>query len=1143
MKKDKNGNLVPDKDKSKRKVNILGLDQYNNDVFFYLQGIYQFTGHLSNNIGYIASGDDQVYNGSLWIPKHTMNVRRYERNHLNIGEIPRGLSPEEYEKANADKKAKYTGETNEEAISKKTSAELSRTIAESIDKTIEDRQKWESTAGEKTRDKANKDKKKKELQDQLAYAKAHGLSTEEIEAQLDDSNSLADKWNAIRENHGWGKKKGEGKDLITERIQKIFSTPTRIMSDILASGENAMYRLIYGKEGSEEDGLFGYFFKKSDGLFDKASKWFKEKAGKSAEEWVKGTLDDMKDSGKEAMGWIGKRIGDVLGVDLVKKKGDKKSGEGETEPKEAATDKVKDGVVETVKDLVKSSDEGGAARGRNVTKTGIVSVSEGEFVVPAKYNPYYSGPIRSTSYQLSQEKAAARNYLGNYAEGGTVKVSRGWLDTISHKIYRTMSEVPEEARDRVSWISGDENVKQARKDNRKGRRQDNYDALEEEGGMNVKNFFKASFSKLGEGIEATVDSLVPEKKEGEERLIDKVINEENRKRLKDANIKEEAKSNKGAIGVGALTGAGVSLLTGSIVGPFLGAAIGGATGLIIKSDKVQTALFGEIDEKTGEREGGILGKKVSNFMTKQLPGIGIGGGIGAIAGALMGSPVLGAIVGGAIGFAAKSDKIKKTLFGGEDENGEFKEGLIKKETQQRLKKALPNMGAGAIVGLIAGPFGIVGNVLLVTAIGYATTSEKFKDAILGKKNEETGKREGGIVGEFKGFFLGYKDKDGEERQGIFDSIKGIFSKVANEIQIHAKNIFGNLSKAIRSALANSVKNTMKQRLANSKLGRAAKRVGSAALGVAKSPFKAVAGGLERMDNNLSKRALKKGYNVKNKEGKDMTAEERQDLRTKLHLSTEQGALGSGREAVNYDLFLQGATQSELGDARRVFEYYLDPTKMYDDQLIQNKTDLSNFTEGINIDPELGQALNRLAAGKAPKGDLKYSSSRDILDMAAAQGLKDEDRKTIEKYLEDIDTAKKGKIRAKTDREWATEQLQASKNKFNKMGFDIGTDSEIRQKLALLDAEEKGRFGEKSDEEKEKERVDKADKANESVVEIENLVKDIRDVLMGKRVREGDEKLAEGEDGEEGKDVITGEEKTVGERLSEYTDKKLKRTGD
>ena len=43
-----------DKNNKVRAGGLLGLDQYNHDIFFYLQGIYQYTGHLSDNIGIIG---------------------------------------------------------------------------------------------------------------------------------------------------------------------------------------------------------------------------------------------------------------------------------------------------------------------------------------------------------------------------------------------------------------------------------------------------------------------------------------------------------------------------------------------------------------------------------------------------------------------------------------------------------------------------------------------------------------------------------------------------------------------------------------------------------------------------------------------------------------------------------------------------------------------------------------------------------------------------------------------------------------------------------------------------------------------------------------------------------------------------------
>ena len=102
------------------------------------------------------------------------------------------------------------------------------------------------------------------------------------------------------------------------------------------------------------------------------------------------------------------------------------------------------------------------------------------------------------------------------------------------------------------------------------------------------------------------------------------------------------------------------------------------------------------------------------------------------------SPVAGLIVGSAVGFASQSETVQKVLFGEKDEQGERTGGIINKEVRDRIKKAIPNMSAGAIAGLLVGPFGVVENIMIGSAIGFLTSSDKFHKYIFGDGGEDKG---------------------------------------------------------------------------------------------------------------------------------------------------------------------------------------------------------------------------------------------------------------------------------------------------------------------------------------------------------------------------------------------------------------------
>lgn len=197
---------------------------------------------------------------------------------------------------------------------------------------------------------------------------------------------------------------------------------------------------------------------------------------------------------------------------------------------------------------------------------------------------------------------------------------------------------------------------------------------------------------------------------------------------------------------GAGIGAGLSVLFGLAGGPLLGAAVGAATALTSKSNAVQKLLFGEkeVDEEgnvTG-RKGNLFSKQISTAVQKYAPDMAKSGALGGLIASLPfmpGGPVTGIMVGSAIGFAKNNEQIKNTLFG---------EDSILKNAPQILKQKLPKMGLGALTGALMGPFGLTTNLMVGSALGFASDNEKFRGLLLGTKGID-GKYGGGLIGFIK----------------------------------------------------------------------------------------------------------------------------------------------------------------------------------------------------------------------------------------------------------------------------------------------------------------------------------------------------------------------------------------------------------
>ena len=224
------------------------------------------------------------------------------------------------------------------------------------------------------------------------------------------------------------------------------------------------------------------------------------------------------------------------------------------------------------------------------------------------------------------------------------------------------------------------------------------------------------------------------------------------------NISEYAPA---AIGSG-LIGSGVSLITGAIGGPLLGAAAGAAIGLVRKSSQVQSWLFGDQDEN-GEYSGGFLSKDLSNNIHKYLPNMAKSATVGGILSVLPfvpGGPIAGIVLGSAVGYAKTNEEFMTTIFG---EN--YKENIG--NFKEKLNKKLPHLALGAIGGALFGPLGgIIPNIMLGSAVGFASSTDKFNNMLFGELQED-GTREGGILNAVK---VGIVDPIKDNGKNLWDNI-------------------------------------------------------------------------------------------------------------------------------------------------------------------------------------------------------------------------------------------------------------------------------------------------------------------------------------------------------------------------------------
>ena len=185
------------------------------------------------------------------------------------------------------------------------------------------------------------------------------------------------------------------------------------------------------------------------------------------------------------------------------------------------------------------------------------------------------------------------------------------------------------------------------------------------------------------------------------------------------------------------------------------------------------AMFGDTD-KNGEAvtKDNVM-KLMEDSLKKKLPDAMVGGAVGGatglvsggLLGAMIGGPIGGVILGSAVGFAHKSDKFQKFMFGDPDKDN----GLITKKTQEFVSKNKNALIGGAAIGGLKGAItgggflgtlvgGPVAGALLGMAATTAFKSKAFHDFLFG--DEKRGSI--GVINSFKNVFAHVKDKNKDE---------------------------------------------------------------------------------------------------------------------------------------------------------------------------------------------------------------------------------------------------------------------------------------------------------------------------------------------------------------------------------------------
>lgn len=431
-----------------------------------------------------------------------------------------------------------------------------------------------------------------------------------------------------------------------------------------------------------------------------------------------------------------------------------------------------------------------------------------------------------------------------------------------------------------------------------------------------------------------------------------------------------------------LLGGGFSLLTGLIGGPLLGAAAGAAFGITQNSGTVQNLLFGdEIIDKdgnpTGERKGGLISADLQKKFKKYFPSMRDFGLAGAVAGLFTPFGLIGGLMAGsAIGFAKENEGFQEWLFGKKDKDGERDGGLISKEFRDKVKKAAPRMLIGAAGAALLGPFGLIGNAALGSALGLATTTDQFHKIVFGEE-DANGKKKGGIVPAiYRGivkplYATGKKFIQGANdffKNHIEKNVKIFFPAVIQMVKNSITGIGDHVKDFLSGMFERTIGRPLADFLEHSIFDRVRKVMGGllkAPLALAKGVINAPFAAMGFIGNNIRSSQIAKGT------AGDMTAAQRLQWRDQHRFRM------FGKEVVGHDKFrnldekMANQSVDQMKEIRTQMNLYLSTRKELGRQAAEAVKDAGQvvsefFNYTMCVDDETKTLYQAVGAGRVKK---------------------------------------------------------------------------------------------------------------------------------------------------------------------------------
>lgn len=713
--------------------------------------------------------------------------------------------------------------------------------------------------------------------------------------------------------------------------------------------------------------------------------------------------------------------------------------------------------------IPKDANPEGSYRGGLVNKSGMVSVSKGELIIPAKYNPLYNGglsdkqreQIEHRNYRNWKKTGGKGKFFGFFAEGGTVGEA------------------------------------------------DNSPNLTDEQANIILNGFKNNKSTVDIANEAGID----------EKVIQDMRVEYEKDKL-NASLESMKKSFKKFAKVASKVGNAVKNQAKK-TSVYQTIEHGVKYGYERIKQNAEY-IFGDFDLYKNIKK---TGNEVVKAAKADLPKVAAGGALGALAGAALTGSGLGLVGGMAIGAGSiilkNSDTLSEALFGKFDENDKLvKKGILPPKLSKFITDKLPDAAKAGAIGATLGTFGlapggIMGGFVLGAGLDLVSNTNAFQNIMFGPKGAD-GERHGGIAGSIKNRvvdpLIAFTENGMEKIKNFFttnfvDPVKRFVNPLIDYVKGKAKSIVTDFIDSAKDI----VKRTIGEKfdIIFGPLVNIAKGLGKKAFGLAKgivtTPFKALGG----IGDALQRHNINAGYTR-------LSAEEREYWR-KEHNKNKFFGLSRKKKIKEsaLDKWELSLDENKRGDLIREANDYLNsPTELKNQkhkarQELRDKITASMPNAGLGEDHALGKKLNRLMNSEDVVKNNDYTKVRKFVE---GLNISDEDKEKLKKSIIDT-TAKTTKI---TDK---IANFDVNKEQFfREQGLDINNMSskELRRMRNQLgidvkneDEKEKAKSEDRLKELKEKD--EKAKKLAEekrmnmigNIVDYVSIIAGYVETLMGK----------------------------------------------